>query len=43
MKRAKDKKTKRYPQQWIRYADTEGNRLQKLRDVGAKVPGCNKA
>ena len=43
LKRAKDKKTKRYPQQWIRYADTEGNRLQKLRDVGAKVPGCNKA
>jgi tetratricopeptide (TPR) repeat protein len=43
LKKAKDKKTKRYPQQWIRYADTEGNRLQKLRDVGAKVPGCIKA
>ena len=39
---AKDKKSKRYPLQWIRYADVEGTRLQKLRDVGAKVPGCSK-
>ena len=28
LKVAKDKKSKRYPQQWIRYADTEGTRLQ---------------
>ena len=42
LKVAKDKKGKRYPKQWIRYAETEGNRLQKLRDVGATVPGCNK-
>jgi len=42
LKVAKDKKGKRYPKQWIRYAETEGSRLQKLRDVGATVPGCNK-
>ncbi|MDB4076521.1 tetratricopeptide repeat protein [Porticoccaceae bacterium] len=42
LKVAKDKKSKRYPLQWIRYADVEGTRLQKLRDVGAKVPGCSK-
>lgn len=42
LKAAKDKKGKRYPKQWIRYAETEGSRLQKLRDVGATVPGCNK-
>ena len=42
LKVAKDKKGKRYPKQWIRYAETEGNRLQKLRDVGATVPGCAK-
>ncbi len=42
LKAAKDKKSKKYPQQWIRYADTEGTRLSKLRDVGAKVPSCNK-
>ena len=43
LKAAKDKKSKKYPQQWIRYADTEGTRLSKLRDVGAKVPSCSKA
>ncbi|MDA8786775.1 tetratricopeptide repeat protein [Porticoccaceae bacterium] len=43
LKAAKDKKSKKYPQQWIRYADTEGTRLGKLRDVGAKVPSCSKA
>jgi tetratricopeptide (TPR) repeat protein len=42
LKKAKDKKSKRYPLQWIRYADVEGTRLDKLRDVGAKVPGCSK-
>jgi hypothetical protein len=42
LKQAKDKKSKRYPLQWIRYADAEGTRLDKLRDVGAKVPGCSK-
>jgi tetratricopeptide (TPR) repeat protein len=42
IKEAKDEKNKRYPRQWIRYADTEGDRLQKLRDVGATVPGCSK-
>ena len=42
LKVAEDKKAKRYPLQWIRYADVEGTRLQKLRDVGAKVPGCSK-
>jgi len=42
LKAAKDKKSKRYPVQWIRYADVEGTRLQRLRDVGAKVPGCSK-
>lgn len=42
LKVATDKKSKRYPKQWIRYADTEGNRLGKLRDVGATVPSCGK-
>lgn len=42
LKAAKDEKNKRYPKQWIRYADTEGTRLQRLRDVGATVPGCSK-
>ena len=40
---AKTKKTKRFPKQWIKFADAEGTRLQRLRDVGATVPGCNKA
>jgi len=42
IKASKDEKNKRYPRQWIRYADTEGTRLQKLRDVGATVPSCDK-
>ena len=42
IKVAKDEKSKRYPKQWIRYADTEGSRLQQLRDVGATVPSCSK-
>ena len=42
LKAAKDEKNKRYPRQWIKYADTEGARLQKLRDVGATVPSCRK-
>jgi hypothetical protein len=42
LKVAKDKKGKRYPRQWIKYAEAEGTRLQKLRDVGATVPGCAK-
>jgi hypothetical protein len=43
LKAAKDKKNKRYPKQWIKYADAEGTRLGKLRDVGATVPSCSKA
>lgn len=43
LKAAKDKKSKRYPKQWIQYADAEGTRLGKLRDVGATVPSCSKA
>ena len=43
VKAAKTKKTKRFPRQWIKFADAEGTRLQRLRDVGATVPGCNKA
>jgi len=43
VKAAKTKKSKRFPQQWIKFADAEGTRLQRLRDVGATVPGCNKA
>lgn len=43
MTTAKDDKAKRYPQQWIQYAETEGDRLDKLRQAGAKVPGCDKA
>jgi len=43
VKAAKTKKRKRFPRQWIKFADAEGNRLQRLRDVGATVPGCNKA
>lgn len=43
IKVAKDEKSKKYPRQWIQYAETEGERLDKLRQAGAKVPGCNKA
>lgn len=43
VKAAKTKKAKRYPSQWIKFANAEGSRLQKLRDVGATVPGCSKA
>ena len=43
VKTAKTKKAKRYPAQWIKFANAEGSRLQKLRDVGATVPGCSKA
>ena len=43
VKTAKTKKAKRYPSQWIKFANAEGSRLQKLRDVGATVPGCSKA
>ena len=42
LKLPRAEKSKRYPRQWIRYADTEGDRLQKLRDVGATVPSCSK-
>jgi tetratricopeptide (TPR) repeat protein len=42
LKVAKTEKSKRYPKQWIRYADAEATRLQKLRDVGATVPSCSK-
>ena len=43
VKAAKTKEAKRYPAQWIKFANAEGSRLQKLRDVGATVPGCSKA
>ena len=42
LKVAKTKKDKRYPTQWIKFADVEGTRLGKLRDLGAKVPSCAK-
>ena len=42
LKAAKTKKDKRYPTQWIKFADVEGTRLGKLRDLGAKVPSCAK-
>ena len=42
LKVAKKEKAKRFPRQWIRYAETEGDRLQKLRNVGATVPSCSK-
>jgi len=42
LKLATTKKAKRYPKQWIQYADVEGTRLGKLRDLGAKVPSCRK-
>ena len=43
LKKAKDKKAKKYPRQWIKFAKTEGDRLQRLRDVGLKIRGCGKA
>lgn len=42
LKAATTKKDKRFPKQWIKYADVEGTRLGKLRDLGAKVPSCRK-
>ena len=43
LKKAKDKKSEKYPRQWIKFAEVEGTRLQKLRDVGLKIRGCGKA
>jgi tetratricopeptide (TPR) repeat protein len=43
VKAADTKKKKRFPKQWIKFANYEGDRLQKLRDVGATVPSCSKA
>ena len=43
VKAADTKKKKRFPKQWIKFANYEGDRLQKLRDVGATVPNCSKA
>ncbi|MGB0445559.1 MAG: tetratricopeptide repeat protein, partial [Porticoccaceae bacterium] len=42
LKVAEDEKEKRFPKQWIKYADVEGTRLGKLRDLGAEVPSCRK-
>ena len=42
LKAAETKKEKKFPTQWIRYADVEGTRLGKLRDLGAEVPSCRK-
>ena len=42
LKVSETKKEKKFPTQWIRYADVEGTRLSKLRDLGAKVPSCRK-
>jgi tetratricopeptide (TPR) repeat protein len=43
VKAAKTKREKRFPRQWIKFANYEGDRLQRLRDVGATVPSCSKA
>ena len=43
LKIAKDTKSKHILKQWIQYADAEGTKLGKLRDVGYKVPSCSKA
>ena len=40
IKSAKTKRDKRYPAQWIKFANYEGDRMQRLRDVGARVPSC---
>jgi len=42
LKASETEKEKRFPAQWIKYADVEGTRLGKLRDLGAKVPSCRK-
>jgi tetratricopeptide (TPR) repeat protein len=42
LKVSKTKKEKKFPTQWIRYADIEGTRLGKLRNLGAEVPSCRK-
>lgn len=42
IKAAKDEKSKSYPRQWIRYADSESERLASLKNAGAKVPSCAK-
>lgn len=43
VKASKTKREKRFPRQWIKFANYEGDRLQRLRDVGATVPSCSKA
>jgi tetratricopeptide (TPR) repeat protein len=42
LKVSETKKEKKFPTQWIRYADVEGTRLDKLRNLGAEVPSCRK-
>jgi len=43
VKSSKDKKSQRYPRQWIKYANFEDDRYRKLRDAGATVRSCGKA
>ena len=43
VKSSKDKKSQRYPKQWIKYANFEDDRYRKLRNAGATVRSCGKA
>lgn len=40
---AKDQRSARYANQWIEYADREGDRRDRLRESGAKLAACQKA
>lgn len=40
---AKDKRSAKYANQWIEYADREGDRRERLRESGANLTGCKKA
>ena len=42
LKVSETEKEKKFPKQWIQYADVEGTRLGKLRNLGAEVPSCRK-
>lgn len=39
---SKDERSARFARQWIKYAEAEGSRRQKLREAGAEIAGCAK-
>ncbi len=42
-KAAKDKRSAKFANKWIQYSSREGDRRDKLREMGANIAGCSKA